>query len=166
MPVFALTAQAPAVQAEPVAQTATQTTPPTDQPKQFKVMIDGPLSQVYTATLMEMFKKDNELATEMFMTPIIAELTDQAQMDDFKPDLYIYACDADNLDLAVGNDIITKMERMQGDETVTPIVAMECKATFSRSAVIVEEYARKSKIRTVIRRHSAINIAHEALSLK
>lgn len=173
MPVFSLTA----IKQEQQGQTTEQPKEPVvkeqnkeDQKKQFKVVIDGPLSQIITTTLVEMFQKDKamDVSQETFMQPLMTELG-ELHFPDERPDLYVYAVDGDSMSLAEAKQAIDTLESVSDNQYVQEvalerILAIECNS-MNRYASIVTEYAHNSGIRTVFKQKRAVSIVQEKFKL-
>lgn len=173
MPVFSLTA----IKQEQQGQTTEQPKEAVvkeqnkeEQKKQFKVVIDGPLSQIITTTLVEMFQKDKnmDVSQETFMQPLMTEL-EELRFPEDRPDLYVYAVDGDAMSLAEAQAAIDTLETVNGNDYVKEvalerILAIECNS-MNRYASILTEYAHNSGIKTVFKQKRAVSIVQEKFQL-
>lgn len=113
------------------------------------VVLDGPLSKIYTEALNKVY------AIESYMTD--GALTDDKEKDEDLSKTYIYAVDADDLDIAGTNETFGNLRLALDSQKYDKIIlSIEHVEVVSESIAIIDEYAKKTGVNVVYKREQAI----------
>lgn len=134
---------------------------PIDQPTTAKsIVMDGPLSKIYTQALNIAYAKEAASASGQTETTLIFNEEEQKAQDEVDHhSLYVYCCDADELQ---GSDVIDGSDKLRlaldSKKYRGALVVMESHGSVSRHAGLLEEYASKNGVRVIFNRANALEV--------
>lgn len=130
-------------------------------PEEKVVVMDGPLSKIYTQALNLAYA--NEAASASGQTDIKI-LFDDADNSESDKDLYVYCCDSSNIDT---DDVIQGTDHLRlalDGRYKQTLVVMESHSNIKPVAALLEEYAFKNGTRVVFSRDLAIEMIQQLLA--
>lgn len=130
------------------------------EPTEKTVVMDGPLSKIYTQALNLVYA--HEAASASGQTDIKVLFNEQTEEESVK-DLYVYCCDGSELD---SEDVIegtNKLRLALDGRYKNTLVVMESHAAIKPIAGLFEQYAATSGIRVIFQRENALEAIHQLL---
>lgn len=118
------------------------------------IVMDGPLSKIYTQALNIAYAK--EAASASGQTDIKVVFPEE-ESKETKDSLYVYCCDASDITNSDAIDGTDKLRlALDSKKYNQAIVVMECHDKVTQAAGLLEQYAVNNKIKVIFRRELAI----------
>ena len=138
--------------------TSTETQPesPVEVPKEEKtIVLDGPLSRIYTQALnMAYAKEDVGAMGQMLM---VTGQGDPDEDEDDSRDLYVYCCDGDELtDEKVTEAADTLRIALDSKKYKSTAVAIECRGRVSDQLALLDQLSSQMGVKVFYRRKTAM----------
>lgn len=128
-----------------------ESTPAESKPKTKQVVLDGPLSSIYTKALNIVYSQESSANDHLKITDIMADEVDR----NANVDLYVYATDTDSIDKnelpVVFNNLRVALDKNKN----STVVAVECNGKVTTNQAILEEYLYGMGIKTLHKRDRA-----------
>jgi len=135
--------------------TATATDTPAEK-KEVKIVLSGPLSEIYTQALNAVYSKED--TSLMLAPPMITIKTAENKDKITDADLYVYCCDGDNINLPEDTDNIKDATNNNNS-----IVAIECGSNINNKIGLLESFATTLGAKVCFSRKVAIEAIRMAL---
>lgn len=145
------------------SQQVTQEVPKKEDKQEAKVILDGPLSQIYTQALNLVYAKEDtgQMLAQFIQQQDNKEANDAAA----DKDIYVYCCDGDDLSQDHLIESTNKLQAALGqDKYKDTILAIECRQGHVNDKVgLLDTMARSMGVRVYLTRGSALEGVKTAL---
>ena len=121
------------------------------------VVMDGPLSRVYTEALNLAYAKEAASASGQTDIKILFDEDIEAQDEENRKALYVYCCDGEQLDMSDTVQATDKLRlALDSGKYKKVLMAMEASKGISNSAGLLDEYARRNGVQVLFKRSTAL----------
>lgn len=121
------------------------------------VVMDGPLSKIYTEALNLALAKEAASASGQTDIKVVFDEDIEAQNEENRKALYVYCCDGQDMDIDGTIDATDKLRiALDSGKYKNVLVAMESKRGITTKAGLVDEFARKMGAQVVFSRNTAL----------
>lgn len=146
----------------------TPTDAPTDtanpEPDQQVVVMDGPLSAIYTQALNLAYAREAASASGQTDIKLVFDEDIEAGDGDLHKALYVYCCDATDMTASDAVEGTNKLRvALDSKKYAQTYVVMESRGTVKAAAGLLEEYAVKNNVRVLFKRAAALEALCDAI---
>jgi hypothetical protein len=127
-----------------------------EQKKDINIVLDGPLSQIYTQALNSVYANEN-------MTENIAHIFNSENMSEVdETDLYVYCCNSDDLE---DGGLVNATNRISANlnSNRKTIVAIECNRVVTNKVGLLEDFSASVGAKVYLSRKSSLDGVKTAL---
>lgn len=134
-----------------------------DDPEQQTVIMDGPLSKIYTQALNLVYAKEAASASGQTDIKVLFD-EDIESSTEYHDALYVYCCDAGDMDINDALEGSNKLRLALDNKNIkSTYMVMESHRIVKPAAGLLEEYAVSSGVKVIFKRNIAIETICDAL---
>lgn len=123
-----------------------------DELKNATIVLDGPLSHVYTQALNLVYAKED---TDSMVAMVMDQNASATEVDE--KDLYVYAVDGDSLDHTGLVDGMDKLRLALDSKAYKQVaLAVECRTGVNGKVGLLEQFAAQAGVKVFVSRRSAL----------